>query len=107
MGVQKHNNDKRSAKKIVSKSFFKKIRRKIQNNFFFLILYHVFGRFSVRGVQKHDKKYHTQNLTPSLFHTLTHPPTTGATDFSFLPAPCVGLPGTATGNATVVLSHWQ
>ena len=61
MGVQKHNKDKRSAKKIVSKSFYKKLDEK-SKTIFFLILYHVFGRFSVRGVQKHDKKYHTQKI---------------------------------------------
>jgi hypothetical protein len=42
-------------KKVVSKSVYKKIDKKIQNRFFhdfLFITYHVFGRFSVRGVQK-------------------------------------------------------
>jgi hypothetical protein len=65
------------------KRFLKKNRRKIQNQFL-SIFYHVFGRFSVRGVQKHDKQNIEKiNLTASFFHTLTHPPTTGVTDFFF------------------------
>jgi hypothetical protein len=43
-------------KKIVSKSFYKKIDKKIPNRLFLDFVYHVFGCFSVRGVQKHDKK---------------------------------------------------
>jgi hypothetical protein len=37
----------------------------------------------MRGVQKHDKKYRKKNLTLVRFRTLTHPPTTGVTDFFF------------------------
>jgi hypothetical protein len=49
--------------------------------------YHVFGRFSMRGVQKHDKKNIEKiNLTLVLFRTLTHPPPSGVPDF-FLAAP--------------------
>jgi hypothetical protein len=33
--------------------FLQKIRPKIQNRFFLGFVYHVFGRVSVRGVQKH------------------------------------------------------
>jgi hypothetical protein len=80
MGVQKHKTN------IVSKRFYKKIDQKSKTDFL-LIFDHVFGRFSVRGVQKHDKtNIGKTNLTPSLFRTLTHPPTTGFTVF-FLPAP--------------------
>jgi hypothetical protein len=57
MGVQKHYK-KRFTKKIVSKSFHKKIEKKSKPDFFSVLFYHVFGRFSVRGVQKHDKKSH-------------------------------------------------
>jgi hypothetical protein len=46
-----------------------------------------FGRFSVRGVKKYDKKHHFKtpgkNLPLALFWPLTHPPTTGVTDFVF------------------------
>jgi hypothetical protein len=36
----------------------------------------------MRGVQKHDlKNIKKINLTLVLFRTLTHPPTTGVTDF--------------------------
>jgi hypothetical protein len=38
------------------KKFLQKIRPEAQNRFLFGFVYHVFGRFSVRGVQKHDKK---------------------------------------------------
>jgi hypothetical protein len=68
--VQKHN-----------KKHFTKNRPKVQNRFFLDFFYHVFGRFSVRGVQKHDKKNIEKiNLTLVLFWPLTHPPTTGVTD---------------------------
>jgi hypothetical protein len=43
----------------VEKLFFDKNPKPIFSRFF----YHVFGRFSVRGVKKHDKKSHTKNLT--------------------------------------------
>jgi hypothetical protein len=42
--------------KIVSKSLQKNRPKKSQTGFFSILFYHVFGRFSVRGVQKHDKK---------------------------------------------------
>jgi hypothetical protein len=89
-GVQKHYK-KRFAKKIVSKSFYKKIDRKSKTDVFSIFFYHVFGRFSVRGVKKHGKKYRNfLNLTLVLFRTLTHPPTTGVTDFFFIGGPLAG-----------------
>jgi hypothetical protein len=42
-------------KNIVSKSFYKKNRQK-SKTVFSRLFYHVSGRFSMRGVQKHDKK---------------------------------------------------
>jgi hypothetical protein len=51
------------------------------------LFYHVFGRFSVRGVQQHDKKIEKINLTLVLFWPLTHPPTTGVTGFFFIGGP--------------------
>jgi hypothetical protein len=50
-------------KKIVSKSFYKKIDKNSQTDFFSVLFHHVFGRFSVRGVKKHDKKISQKNLT--------------------------------------------
>jgi hypothetical protein len=47
-------------KKILSKSFYKKIDQKSQTDFF-SIFWCVFGRFSVKGVQKHDKKISKKN----------------------------------------------
>jgi hypothetical protein len=79
MGVQKHTK-KRSAKTIVSKSFCKKIE-KIQNRFFSILLYHVFGRFSARGVQIDHQKYRGGKMTLVLFWPLTHSPTTGFTEY--------------------------
>jgi hypothetical protein len=52
---QKHYK-KRFAKKIVSKGFYKKFDQKSKTDFSSKFFYHVFGRFSMRGVQKHDKK---------------------------------------------------
>jgi hypothetical protein len=71
-------------KKIVSEKFYKKFDQKSKTDFFSIFFYHVFGRFSVRGVQKHDKKNIEKiNLTLVLFWPLTHPPTTGVTDFFY------------------------
>jgi hypothetical protein len=65
MGVQKHYK-KRFAQKIVSKKWGKN-GEKIKTDFF-LIFYHIFRRFAVGGVQKHDKKISEKtNLTPVLF----------------------------------------
>jgi hypothetical protein len=47
----------------VSKSFSKKSTKKSKTVFFSISFNHVFGRFSVRGVQKHDKKISEKNLT--------------------------------------------
>jgi hypothetical protein len=85
-GVQKHYK-KRLTKKIVSKSFYKKIDQKSKTDFFSNFFNHVFGRFSMRGVQKHDEKISQKNPTLVLFRTLTHPPTTGVTDFFFFAGP--------------------
>jgi hypothetical protein len=84
MGVQKHYK-KRFANKIMSKSFYKKFDQKSKTDFFSKMFYHVFERFSMRGVQKHDKK-NIEKINPTLvlFRTLTHPPTTGVTDFLFI-----------------------
>jgi hypothetical protein len=49
----------------VSKSFYKKIDKKPKTDFFLNFFNHVSGRFSVRGVQKHDKKISHKNLTNS------------------------------------------
>jgi hypothetical protein len=63
MGVQKHNK-KACYKKNRVEKFLQKNRQKIQNRLFlWIFVYHVFGRFSVRGVQKHDKKPHKKKLT--------------------------------------------
>jgi hypothetical protein len=55
MGVQKHYQKRFANKQIVSKSFFFLKRQKIQSSKTKKKLGFVFMRFSVRGVQKHDK----------------------------------------------------
>jgi hypothetical protein len=74
-------------KKIMSKSFYKKIDKKPIVDF----VYHVFGRFSVRGVKK--------NLV--LFWPLTHPPTTGGHRL-FLAAPWPETPAGCAAHEGVV-----
>jgi hypothetical protein len=80
--TQKYVLQKTSCRKVFTKNSTKNPKP----IFFLVFFYHVFGRFSVRGVLKQDY-IQNKNLTPSLFRTLTHPPTTGVTDFVFLPAP--------------------
>jgi hypothetical protein len=53
-------------KKIVSKVFTKN-RQKSKILFFSILFYHVFGRFSVRGVQKYDKKSQKNLPNPGTF----------------------------------------
>jgi hypothetical protein len=77
------------------KTFNKKVVTKIVFGFF-VDFYHVFGRFSVRGVQKHQKKYFLKKQALVLFWPLTHPPTTGVTDLPFFGGP---LPGGAQAQA--------
>jgi hypothetical protein len=57
-------------KKIVSKSFYKKIDKKSQTDFFSIFFITFFGRFSVRGVQKHDKKISKKSDQPWYFFGL-------------------------------------
>jgi hypothetical protein len=81
-------------KKSCRKAFTKKSTRSPKPIFSRIFFYHVFGRFSERGVQKHDlnlkefkKNIEKINLTLVLFGPLTHPPTTGVTDFFFIGGP--------------------
>jgi hypothetical protein len=53
-------------KKCVEK-FVPKNQTKIQNRYFLDFFNHVFGRFSVRGVQKHHKKYRGKKPDPGPF----------------------------------------
>jgi hypothetical protein len=93
----KNTTKNRFAKKIMSKSFYKKFDQKSKTDFFSIFVYHVFGRFSVRGVQKHDTKISEKiNLTLVLFWPLTHPPTTGVTDFFFIGGPLPTCGGMST-----------
>jgi hypothetical protein len=73
IGVQKHY-QKRFTKKILSKRFYKKIDQNSKTIFLSILF---LGRFSVRGVQKHDKKMSKNKSDPSPFLASDHPPTTG------------------------------
>jgi hypothetical protein len=68
MGVQKHYK-KMFCKKIVSKSVYKKFDQKSKTDFF-----SIFFVITIKNIKK-------TNLTLVLFWPLTHPPTTGVTDF--------------------------
>jgi hypothetical protein len=82
----KNTTKKRFTKKLVSKSFPKKFDQKSQTDFFSILFYYVFGRFSVRGVQKHDKKIPKNKSDPSPVLASDPPTYTGVTGF-FLAAP--------------------
>jgi hypothetical protein len=85
MGVQKYYK-KRFPKNRVE-NLFKKIDNKIPNQFFLDFFYHVFGRFSVRGVQKHEKKTRKNLTSPVLFWPPRNQPTTWGSVTFFLSAP--------------------
>jgi hypothetical protein len=60
----------KSCRKVFTKNKSAKSPKPIFSRFF---CYHVFGRFSVRGVQKHHKIISKKNLTLVIFWPLTHP----------------------------------
>jgi hypothetical protein len=84
MGVQKHYK-KRLTQKSCRKLFTKKSTKKSQTDFFSIFFYHVFGRFSVKGVQKHDKKNLEKKLTSPGTFLASEEPTNhvGARHFLF------------------------
>jgi hypothetical protein len=61
-------------KKFVSKSFYKKSTKNPKPTFSRKFFNHVFGRFSMRGVQKHDKTISEKKSDPSPF-SYSDPPT--------------------------------
>jgi hypothetical protein len=83
--------------KTLQKTFYKKNRvekflqenrQKSKTDFFLDFFHHVFGRFSVRGVKKHDKKSHKKSDQPWYFFGLrgTNQPPQGPSNL-FLSAP--------------------
>jgi hypothetical protein len=68
------NTTKNVTKKSCRKFLYKKSDKKSKTDFFLIFFYHVFGRFSMRGVQKHDKKYRKNKSDPSPF-SYSDPPT--------------------------------
>jgi hypothetical protein len=74
----------KTLKKIVSKSFYKKFDQKSKTDFFSVFVFSRFWAFLDEGSSKtRYKNIEKINLTLVLFRTLTHPPTTGVTDFFF------------------------
>jgi hypothetical protein len=61
-------------KKIVSNSFYKNFDQKSKPTFSRILFNHVFERFSMRGVKKHDKKISKNKSDPSPF-SYSDPPT--------------------------------
>jgi hypothetical protein len=99
-------------KKIVSKSFYKKFdqKSKTKTDCFSVVFYRVFGRFSARGVQKHDKKYREKKSDPGPFSASDPPTHHGGPRFFFLAAPCIGpwaVPGCLPPSALQGGSMWQ
>jgi hypothetical protein len=89
MGVHRHYK-KRFTKKSCRKVFTKKSTKQSQTDCFSIFFYHVFGRFSVRGDQKHDKKI-SQKKSDQPWYCFglrgTNQPRRGPSLF-FLSAPC-------------------
>jgi hypothetical protein len=80
LGVSRQGEFKNTIKIFLQKVHVENFFQNFDKNFddSFPSTFFVFGRFSMRGVQKHDKKNIEKiNLTLVLFRTLTHPPTTG------------------------------
>jgi hypothetical protein len=75
--------------KIVLKKLTKKSRNKSKTDFsrFF---YRVLGRFSLRGIQEHDKKYRKNLTGPSTLFASEEPANHVKARQSFLRAPCRG-----------------
>jgi hypothetical protein len=86
-------------KQIVSKGFYKKIDQKPKTDFFPIVLITFLGRFSVRGVQKHDKEYRRKS-DPGPF-LASDPPTHHGGHRFFLGRPPGG------GGGLIVNSGWQ
>jgi hypothetical protein len=80
----------KSCRKVFTKKSTKN-PKPIFSRFFFITF---LGRFSVRGVRKNTIK---KNLNLVLFWPLTHPPTTGVTDFGFFAASCAQTDALARG----------
>jgi hypothetical protein len=81
---------KNTTKNVLRKKSCRDFELKSQNRgfFFSVLFYHVFGRFSVRGVQKHDQEnIEKMNLNPFLFRALIQPPNTGSPFFFFFAGP--------------------
>jgi hypothetical protein len=81
MGVQKHY------KNVLQKN---RVEKFYKTDFFSIYFNRVLGRFSVRGVQKHDKKYRKNKTIPGPF-LASDPPTHHGGHRFFLAAPLPNL----------------
>jgi hypothetical protein len=76
---------------------------KSKTDFFSILFYHVFGRFSVRGVQKHDKKISKINKSdPSPFLASDPPTHHGGHRFLFIGGPLATSPPASPGDLMMV-----
>jgi hypothetical protein len=90
MGVQKHYKNILQNNRVERfLHFYQKIDQKSKTIFFSTFFYHVFGRFSVRGVQKHHPKKRFF-FDPGPFFASEPPthPKTGYTGGGEMAAPC-------------------
>jgi hypothetical protein len=78
-GVFQRQEFKNTTKKICKKNrvekFLQKVRPQIQNRLFLDFFPHVFGRFLMRGVQKHVKKINIKKKSDTGLFTYSDPPT--------------------------------
>jgi hypothetical protein len=96
-------------KKSCRKVFTKKSTKNPKPAFSRICFYHVFGRFSIRGGKKHDKKYRGKKTDPRPFSysdPLTHRPPRGSPIFFLCRVPhCAGL-GPLSLVACACLLRW-
>jgi hypothetical protein len=107
------------AKKFVSKSLYKQSDHKSTTDFFSLFVFSLFWAFLDEGISKTRKNNIKKiNLTLVIFRTLTHPPTTGVTDFFLFGGPSeknqrgeataalfLGFPGATAGGGRFFFSY--
>jgi hypothetical protein len=75
-------------KKSCRKKFTKNLTKNPKPTFSRKYFYHVFGRFSMRGVKKHDKKKNRKNKSHASPFSYSDPPTHhGGARFFFWAAP--------------------
>jgi hypothetical protein len=92
---------KKSCRKVFTKNSTKNPKPTFSRNLF----YHVFGRFSVRGVQKHDKKYRKNKSDPSPFSYFDPPTHHGGHRFFFFGGPLTRGASASLGKGRSMLNR--